>query len=95
MPYFQGFSADKNMKKKTIDMYLNVIRDPEVKVKLPENYRKISKWKPALHDTILWVRKFKPLKIQYLGIKLNKHVNILVAELKSALNEKLVDFYAV
>ena len=37
MPYFQGFSADKNMKKKTIDMYLNVIRDPEVKVELPEN----------------------------------------------------------
>ena len=39
MPYFQGFSADKNMKKKTIDMYLNVKRDPEVKVELPENYR--------------------------------------------------------
>ena len=39
MSYFQGFSADKNMKKKTIDMYLNVKRDPEVKVELPENYR--------------------------------------------------------
>ena len=37
--YFQGFSSDKKMKKKTIDMYLNVKRDPEVEVELPKNYR--------------------------------------------------------